>query len=106
MVGRMSPEGLQIMAVVFSVWGIAVALKAINCLRSNEPYVFSMWDGGMIRAGRRLNRMGMQIKAVVGVLMAAGCIALFTGALPLTTAAYAIAFVSVLSLVSDFVTGE
>jgi hypothetical protein len=106
MVARMSPEGLKVMAVLFTVWGIAVALKAINCLRTNETYVFSMWDGGMIRMGRRLNKMGMQIKAVVGVLMAAGCIALFTELLPLQTAAYALAFVGVLSLVSDFVTGE
>ena len=102
----MSPEGLQIMAVVFTVWGIAVAVKAANCLRANESYVFGMWDGGMLRAGKRLNKMGMQIKLVVGIGMAVGCFALFTGLLPLTTAAYTVAFVGLLSVVSDFVTAE
>ncbi len=102
----MTPEMLEVMAVLFTVWGAAVAIKAINCLRSNEPYVFSLWDGGMIRQGKRLNRMGMQIKAVVGVGMALGCIALFTGLVPRTTAAYTVTFVAILSIVSDFVTAE
>ncbi|HEX5060524.1 MAG TPA: hypothetical protein VFV99_14250 [Kofleriaceae bacterium] len=100
----MSPEGLQIFAVVFAVWGVAVAIKAFNCLRNNEDYVFSMWDGGMIRAGKRLNKMGKQIKLVVGVLEAVGCIGLLTGAIPLQTACYLIIFVAIVSLVSDFVT--
>lgn len=94
------------MAVLFTVWGIAVAFKAINCLRSNETYVFGMWDGGMLRQGKRLNKMGMQIKAVVGVLMAGACIGLFTGLMPIMTAVYTLAFVGVLSLVSDLVTAE
>jgi hypothetical protein len=102
----MSPETLQIFAVVFAVWGVAVAIKAFNCLRSDEPYVFSMWDGGMIRAGKRLNKMGKQIKLVVGVLEAVGCIGLLAGLIPLETAAYLIIFVAILSLVSDFVTAE
>ncbi len=102
----MTPEMLQLMAVLFTVWGAAVAIKAINCLRTNETYVFSLWDGGMIRQGKRLNRMGMQIKAVVGIGMAAGCFALFTGLLPRTTAAYTVMFIAVLSIVSDFVTAE
>ena len=70
----MTPEMLQVMAVVFTVWGTCVALKALNALRTNQPYVFGMWDGGMLRAGKKLNRMGMQIKLVVGIGMAAGCI--------------------------------
>ena len=92
------------MAVVFTVWGIAVAIKAANALKSNEPYVFSMWDGGMLRAGKRLNRMGMQIKLGVGIGMALGCVALFAGLLPLDTAAGIVCFVAIVSIVSDFVT--
>jgi hypothetical protein len=106
MVRAMSPEMLPVIAVLFTAWGVAVALKAINCLRTNDTYVFGLWDGGMLRQGKRLNKMGMQIKAVVGVAMAAGCIGLFTGLLPVNTAVYALAFVGVLSIVSDFVTGE
>jgi hypothetical protein len=102
----MSPEMLQLFAVLFTAWGVAVAIKAINCLRTNQTYVFGLWDGGMIRQGKRLNRMGMQIKAVVGIAMAAGCVALFTGLVPINTAVYVLAFVGVLSIVSDFVTGE
>ena len=102
----MTPETLQLVAVVFTVWGIAVAAKAINALRTGNPYTFSMWDGGMLRAGKKLNRLGMQIKVVVGVLMAAGCIALLTHALPLQTTAYAMMFVALLSVVSDMVTGS
>ena len=102
----MSPEMLQVMALLFTVWGIAVAIKAANCLKSNESYVFSMWDGGMLRAGKRLNRMGMQIKLAVGIGMAIGCVALFAGLLPLTTATGIVCFVAILSIVSDFVTAE
>jgi hypothetical protein len=32
----MTPEMLQLMAVLFTVWGAAVAIKAINCLRTAE----------------------------------------------------------------------
>jgi len=106
MVRAMSPEMLQVMAVVFSVWGIAVAIKAANALRTNEPYVFGLWDGGMIRAGKRLNKMGKQIKLVVGIAMAASCIALFTHLVPVTTAAGVLAFFAILSIVSDFATAE
>ena len=102
----MTPETLQLVALVFTAWGIAVAAKAVNALRTGKPYTFSMWDGGMLRAGKTLNRLGMQIKVVVGVLMAAGCIALLTHAFPLQTTAYAMMFVGLLSIVSDMVTGS
>jgi hypothetical protein len=106
MVRAMSPEMLQVMALVFTVWGIAVAIKAANALRSNEPYVFGMWDGGMLRAGKKLNKMGMQIKLVVGIGMAIGCVALFANLLPVKTACGVLVFVAILSFVSDFVTAE
>ena len=102
----MSPEMFKVFCVVFTVWGILVAIKAINSLRTREPYVFSLWDGGMIRQGKRLNRMGTQIKVVVGAGMAAGLIAQFTGAVDLRTGAYIIMFIALLSIVSDFVTAE
>jgi hypothetical protein len=96
----------QVMAVVFTVWGAAVAFKALNALRSGEGYVFGMWDGGMLRAGKRLNKMGMQIKVVVGAAMSVACLGLVTGIIPLQTGCYVVMFVGVLSVVSDFVTAE
>ena len=102
----MSPETLQILAIVFVAWGIAVALKAVNALRSGQAYEFAMWDGGMLRVGKRLTKLGMQIKVVVGVLMAFGCFALVTHILPLQTAAWGVVFVSIMSVVSDLVTTE
>jgi hypothetical protein len=94
----------QVMAVVFTVWGAAVAIKAIGALRSGEGYVFGMWDGGMLRVGKRLNKMGMQIKIVVGAAMCLACLGLVTGMIPLQTGSSVVMFVAVLSIVSDFVT--
>lgn len=102
----MSPEMLQIFAFAFTVWGILVAIKAANALKKNEDYVFGMWDGGMLRAGKRLTRLGAQIKLAVGVLMAVGCVLLLSHAVPLTTASYGIMFIAILSLISDFVTAQ
>jgi len=102
----MSPEMLQIFAFAFTVWGILVAIKAANALKKNEDYVFGMWDGGMLRAGKRLTRLGAQIKLAVGVLMAVGCALLLSHAVPLPTASYGIMFIAILSLISDFVTAQ
>lgn len=102
----MSPEAYRIFVAVFTVWGVAVAIKAVRSLQTGQPYVFALWDGGMIRMGKQLSRFGVQIKVVVGVLMGAGCAALFAGVLPLQTGSYALVFVAMVSFVSDFVTAE
>lgn len=102
----MTPEMFQVFAVVFAVWGAAVAIKAINALRSGEPYVFGMWDGGMLRAGKRLDRLGMQIKVVIGAAMCLGLIAVLAGMVPLRTGSFGLMFVAMVSIVSDFVTAE
>lgn len=102
----MTPEMFKVLVAVFSVWGIAVALKAFHALRTNRPYEFGIWDGGMIRAGKRLNTRGKQIKVVVGILMSLGCIALLGGLVPLKTGAYALTIVAIVSIVSDFATAE
>ena len=102
----MGPEAYSIFLVAFSVWGIAVAIKAVNALRTGQPYVFGMWDGGALCAGKRLSKLGKQVKVVVGLMMAGGCIAGFTDAAPRTSASYFVAFAALLSIVSDFVTIE
>ena len=96
----------KVMCVVFAVWGVLVALKAINALRTGDDYVFGMWDGGLIRVGKRLNKMGKQIKVATGAIMSGGCIGLLTGITPFMTTCYVIMFVGVMSFVSDFVTAE
>ena len=102
----MGPEAYSLFLVVFSAWGIAVAIKAFNALRTGAPYTFGMWDGGMLRAGKQLDKLGKQIKVVVGLMMAGGCIAAFTDAAPRTSASYFVMFAALLSVVSDFVTIE
>ena len=92
--------------VAFSVWGLLIALKGIKVLRANESYTFSMWDGGMLRAGKRLNRMGTSIKIVVGAAMAIGGLLSIAHAVPWRTGMYALVFACVLSLASDFVCVE
>ena len=52
------------------------------------------------------SRLGAQIKLAVGVLMAIGCVLLLTHAVPLETSAYAIMFVAIVSVISDFVTAK
>lgn len=102
----MTPEMFQVFAVVFSVWGAAVAIKAIGALRSGEPYTFGMWDGGMLRAGKRLNKLGMQIKVVVGAAMCLGLVAILAGLVPMETGCYVVMFAGIVSVVSDFVTAD
>lgn len=102
----MSPEMFQVFVAVFSVWGAAVAVKAVDRLRTGEPYVFALWDGGAIRMGKRINKMGIQIKVVVGAAMCLCCVAMLARILPVTTAAGVLVFVGVLSVVSDFVCAD
>src|SRR5512135_3368697 len=100
----MTPETFRILVIVMSVWGILIAIKAANVLRSDGTYTFSMWDGGMLRAGKQLTKLGAQIKLAVGALMALGCILVFSQTVPVREGSYALIFVAILSLISDFVT--
>lgn len=83
------------------VWGIALALKAANALRTGEPYVFSMWDGGLWRVGKQLTPGGTKIKIVVGVTMSGVAAAMLLGLLPATIAFVLVIGAVVLSIVSD-----
>ncbi len=100
----MTPEMFRILVIVLSVWGVLIAIKAAKVLRTGETYTFSMWDGGMLRAGKQLTKMGTQIKLAVGVLMALGCVLIFTKAVDIRSGSYGLIFIAIVSLISDFVT--
>jgi hypothetical protein len=96
----------QILIAAFSVWGIAVAWKAMRALRTGTPYVFGMWDGGLMRRGKRLNKYGKEIKVAAGIAMSICSIVYVTRALPYLTCTYLLGFVALFSVVSDYVTEE
>jgi energy-converting hydrogenase Eha subunit H len=102
----MSPEMIRVLLGAFSIWGIAVAFKAMTALNKREPYTFSMWDGGMMRAGRRLNRLGTQIKLFVGIALAAACIVVAAGIYYSQTMWLAVLGIAVVGLISDFANSE
>jgi hypothetical protein len=102
----MTPDTFPIFVAIFSVWGLLVALKGATALRGSDGYTFSIWDGGMLRAGKRLNRMGTIIKVVVGAVMALGGLLSIAHAVSWRDGMYALIFVCVLSLASDFVCVE
>jgi len=97
----------QVLCAVFVVWCVAVVIKAVTALRRGEPYVFSMWDGGAIRVGKKLGRTGTQVKIAVGILMGACLAALATR----SVVPYGIAFPSLVVVVAvgilcDFLLAE
>lgn len=102
MLAGVSPETFQVGLVVFVVWGAAVAFKAVAALRSNRPYRLSIWDGGLLRAGRSLNRLGTQIKIGIGLAMSATCVAILSKLLPPGSGTYVFLAIAAVSLISDF----
>jgi hypothetical protein len=95
---------MSIIFAVFSVWGAAVVVKAANALREGRAYTFSMWDGGMLRAGKTLSRTGTQIKIVTGALLSLGCVGQMTGLLRYPMGAYVVMAAAVASILSDLMT--
>ncbi len=102
----MSPEMIRVLLGVFGVWGVAVAIKAMTALNKREPYTFSMWDGGMLRAGKRLNRLGTQIKLFVGIAIAGACVVVAGGIYYSQPMWLAVLGIAVVGLISDFANSE
>jgi hypothetical protein len=97
----MSPETFRVLCGLFALWGLAVAVKAATAVRGGTPYVFSFWDGGMIRAGKSLSPLGARVKVVIGVAIAIGCV-LVTARVGLPATYYGLLAVLIASVVSDF----
>jgi hypothetical protein len=98
----MNGELFQVFLVAFGCWGIAIAVKATLVLQRNTIYVFSMWDGGMLRAGKGLTRNGTMVKLAVGVVMAGACFGLLGRAIPFELGTTVIIVVAIVSILSDF----
>jgi hypothetical protein len=98
----MSPETFRVFCGVFALWGLAVALKAFAAIRADKPYTFSMWDGGMLRAGKRLSPLGTKVKAGNAVLITIGCI-LVAGRLGSLSMVYGFIGILVVSVVCDLI---
>ena len=102
----MSPELLRILFVAFGVWAIAVAVKAAIAVSSKRAFTFSMWDGGMIRAGKSLTRTGAIVKTVTASALALSALALAGGVLPLPGSSYLVIGIAIASITFDFALAE
>lgn len=60
----MPPETLAVF-VAMLVWVTAVFVKAARCAVRDQPYTYSRWDGGLMRAGQLLSKRGLQMKLVL-----------------------------------------
>jgi hypothetical protein len=67
---------------VLAVWAVLVATKAVFALREGATYTFSIWDGGVIRAGKSLSRRGVIAKLVALTVLIASSVAMILGASP------------------------
>jgi hypothetical protein len=86
---------------VFAAWIALVMVKAIRALGPDKIYTFSMWDGGMIRAGKSLTRLGTKVKVVTASLLCASSVAFASGVL-LPTMWPLVIGAAVASVVCDF----
>lgn len=99
----MTPEMLQVAFAVFTVWGALVAWKALKALRTREEYQFRMWDGGMLRAGKRLNRTGTIVKLGTALLIVTGCVLGLTGNFAIGNGYVVFVVLIIAGVVSDFI---
>jgi hypothetical protein len=102
----MSPEVVRILFTLFVVWAIAVVIKAVIAVASKRTYTFSMWDGGMIRAGKSLTRTGAIVKIVTASALTLSVIGVIVGAFPLPGASYLVIGVAIASITCDFALSE
>jgi hypothetical protein len=53
------------------IWCVAVVVKVLGARSRNQPYRFTMWDGGLMLRGTELGRVGQIVWAVMAVALAA-----------------------------------
>jgi hypothetical protein len=99
----MSPEMALLLMAIMSVWATAVALKAAKALVGDAEYRFGRWDGGLLREGKTLTRVGTWVKLMVGTVLAFGIVTVFAGLFPARLGVWVLTAVAGVSVVSDFV---
>ncbi|HEY4180410.1 MAG TPA: hypothetical protein VGM90_26385 [Kofleriaceae bacterium] len=102
----MNRETFLVFLVVATAWAVGISIKALRCLTANKPYVFGMWDGGMLRKGKELGRGRTQVKLVIAVLIAGFACALLAGVRMPHEATYVLWGLVIASLVSDLTAPE
>ena len=88
----------RVVFVVFVVWGVACATKAVLAIRADRGHTFGMWDGGMLRVGKTLTPLGTRLKIATGSLMALTCV--IAGALPFSTGVTVLCIVAAVASVA------
>jgi hypothetical protein len=87
---------------LIALWTAAALVKSIRCVVNSERYTYSMWDGGMLRAGRSVTPVGAGVKIGTTFALGTTCIVSMTGiARPYML--YAVIIVAIASLVLDSV---
>jgi hypothetical protein len=99
----MSGETLQIFLAAFGVWGVLSAIKAVRAATTGVPYVFGMWDGGLLRVGKRLSLTGARLKIVTTGTLGIGCFLLLARAIPFETGKVVTIVAAIASVVADLV---
>jgi hypothetical protein len=89
--------------VAVAAWSLAVGGKAVRTLRSQQPYVFDFWDGGLLRQGKALTNAGARAKVGVNSAVVLLSALVVLGVLGLRTAALSIIPCLVVGLVCDFI---
>jgi hypothetical protein len=97
----MSHGQIHVVLIVMLVWAVAVAIKAARCLGTGTPYVFGIWDGGLLRQGRQLDRTRTVIKLVIVSLVVAFGGVMAAGIHLPRNSIYVLMVLVVASLVSD-----
>lgn len=78
----MSPELMQGAMIAMTVWGAATLIKALLALRSGQTYTFSIWEAGFLRAGKSINRRGVQMRAAIGLAFVIATLSWVGGLMP------------------------
>lgn len=102
MLGPMNAGMFDVFLVLAVVWSVAMLVKALNALRTREPYTFAMWDGGMLRAGRQLGRIGTQVKVGLSLFLAVGCALTLASVVSIDDGRWVLMGGAALCIVADF----
>lgn len=88
--------------LVMTAWMFACGVKTAVMLSQGSPYVFGLWDGGMLRAGKSVAGGRVWIKLAVSILAVIIALARLAGFLAPVPSLIAIVVVLGVGMISDF----